>query len=285
MQLKILKDELLDQKEQLSLERVDAAALRDYQAKQKYAAGDIKKEKDDLLSITKGKESEYNKLLEETEKTAAEIRSRIFRLIGGGELTFEGAYQYAKLAEQSTGIRAALILAVLDQESAFGRNVGRCDYKTAMHPRRDIPPFLEIIKELGLESDLAAGIIKVSCPITSDGSYGGAMGPAQFIPSTWVMYKDAVGKVTGNNPPNPWNNSDAFVATSLYLKDAYNSSSCASYANKYSHILPKQVLQERCAAAKYYAGSRWFTYRFIYGDSVLTRANRFEDDIAILSRG
>jgi len=47
--------------------------------------------------------------------------------------------------------------------------------------------------------------------------------------------------------------------------------------------LPKQVLQERCAAAKYYAGSRWFTYRFAYGDRVLTLAKQFEEDIAILN--
>ncbi|MBN2198024.1 lytic murein transglycosylase [Candidatus Wolfebacteria bacterium] len=275
-------EKLINQKEVLALERADAAALKAYQDSQKTSIKQTQNEKDNLLKITKGKESEYQKLLTETQKTAAEIRQRIFQLLGGGELEFGQAYELALMAEKATGIRAALVLAVLDRESALGKNVGQCDYKTAMHPTRDIPAFLKIIDELGLKGDLEAGTIKVSCAISSDGAYGGAMGPAQFIPSTWQGYKDRVSEITGNKPASPWSNIDAFVATALYLKDSYNSSACVDYGNQYSHILPKQTLQERCAAAKYYAGSRWFTYRFAYGDKVLTSAQRFEDDIAIL---
>jgi hypothetical protein len=43
------------------------------------------------------------------------------------------------------------------------------------------------------------------------------------------------------------------------------------------------MLRERCAAAKYYAGSRWYTYRFAYGEPVIDRAERFEADIAVLN--
>ncbi|MEK7612091.1 MAG: lytic murein transglycosylase [Patescibacteria group bacterium] len=274
-----LKTNLTDQKETLSLQREDAAALKRYQDAQRMQAQNVKKEKATLLSVTKGKEVEFQKVLQETKKTAAEIRGRIFKLLGGGQLTFEEAYEFAKLAEGTTGIRAALVLAVLDQESALGKNVGKCNYKTAMHPTRDIPIFLTLVAELGLNPDQ----MMVSCAISAHGAYGGAMGPAQFIPSTWNLYKSSIAAVTGNNPPSPWRNADAFIATSLYLKDSYSSASCVKYGNDYSHILPKQMLQERCAAAKYYAGGRWFTYRFIYGDPVLERANRFEQDIAILT--
>jgi len=276
------RQKLIDQREILGLQRTDTAALKEYQDAQRASIEKTQAEKNNLLKATKGKEVEYQKLLTETKKTAAEIRKQIFKLLGGGELQFGDAYKLAQMAENATGIRSALILAVLDRESALGKNVGSCNYKTAMHPTRDIPVFLEIIKELGLEKNLEAGVIKVSCA-NSDGAYGGAMGPAQFIPSTWVIYKKKIAEITGNNPPSPWSNTDAFVATALYLKDAYNSSACVNYANQYSNVLPKQVLQERCAAAKYYAGSRWFTYRFAYGDRVLTLAKQFEEDIAILN--
>jgi len=272
-----LRDGLIDQKEILALEKNDKEALKNYQAKQQLVIASTKSDKDTLLQVTQGQESKYQELLSETKKTASEIRNRIFRILGGGELTFEVAYALAKEASDATGIRAALVLAVLDQESALGKNVGGCTYQTAMHPTRDIPVFLKITAELGLDP---AGV-KVSCPITLHGAYGGAMGPAQFIPSTWNLYKDDIARATGNNPPSPWSNEDAFMATALYLKDSYYSNSC----KEYGQIIPSdaRTLQERCAAAQYYSGSRWYTYRFIYGEPVVERARNFQKDIDILN--
>ena len=261
-----LKNDLLDQKEQLGLEKSDAEALKAYQASQKLTIQQTQSEKNKILVETKGKESVYQQLVTETKKTAAEIRKQIFNLIGGGELDFGKAYELAKFAEQATGVRAAFILAILDRESALGLNVGQCSYKTAMNPTRDIPTFLNIIQELNLESNLAAGLLKVSCP-NADGAYGGAMGPAQFIPSTWALYENGITKITGNNPPNPWNNNDAFVATALYLKDA-------GAANN-----------EKTAAAKYYCGARWNRYvcLSVYGAKVVEQAKAFQNDIDVLN--
>jgi len=260
-----LRTELLEQKEQLALEKSDAKTLKTYQASQKQTIQQTQSEKNKILAETKGKESIYQQLAAETKKTAAEIRKQIFNLLGGGKLNFEKAYELAKFAEQATGVRTALILAILDRESALGLNVGQCDYKTAMNPNRDIPVFLNIIKELNLENNLQSRIIKVSCA-NADGAYGGAMGPAQFIPSTWILYKNKITQITGNNPPNPWNNTDAFIATALYLKDA------------------GAATNEKIAAAKYYCGSRWNRYVClnIYGAKVIQQAQSFQKDIEIL---
>ncbi len=257
-----LREQLVLRNTELAEKRSDVAALKVFHDAQKTTVQKTQSEKNTLLKITKGKESEYQKILTETKKTAAEIRKQIFKLFGGGELNFEDAYKFAKFAEEVTGVRAALILAVLDRESALGQNVGRCSYRTAMHPRRDIPIFLTLTAELGLDPSS----MMVSCA-NADGAYGGAMGPAQFIPSTWNLYKSRVAEITGNNPPSPWRNADAFIATALYLKDA------------------GAATNERTAAARYYCGSNWNRYvcTSVYGKKVVTQAAKFQDDIDILN--
>ena len=265
-----LKNELMERKEFLALQRSDATALKSYRDSEKAKIEANKKEKEKLLVTTKGKETKFQQLLAETKKTAAQIRSQIFKLLGGGEMTFEQAYQFAKLAEGATGVRAALILAVLDRESALGQNVGKCTYnqinavtgKPTMHPTRDAPYFLELTAALGINPTT----VPVSCAITSDGTYGGAVGPAQFIPSTWKLYADAVSAVTGNKPPSPWSNPDAFIATGLYLKDA------------------GALKNESKAAATYYCGSKWYLKSCkYYASKVISQADVFQSDIDVLS--
>ncbi len=265
-----LRGDLINHRELLAMEKEDVEALKVFQVKQKQSVDSVKGEKDQLLKATKGKESEYQKLLTQSQKSAAEIRNRLYELLGGGEISFGQAYELATIAERSTGVRAAFLLAVLDRESALGRNTGKCSYKTAMAPgppsssRDDVTPFLKITAELGLNPDTTL----VSCP-NADGAYGGAMGPAQFIPTTWIGYKDKVAAITGNNPPSPWRNIDAFVAAGLYLKSAGASSN------------------ETQAAAKYYCGSNWNRYvcTQVYGKAVVDRAAKFEQDIQVLKQG
>lgn len=283
-----LRTNLIEQKQELSMQYENAENLRALQLQQQQQTKAIQNQKNSLLKETKGQESEYQKLLTKTKENAAQVRNRIFQLLGGGSLTFEQAYQYAKLAEGATGVRASFILAILNQESLFGRNVGQCFYdeqikatgRPTMSPSQ-VPAFLEITKKLGI--DPHSIVAKVSCPIPRDGNYGGAMGPSQFMPKTWQIYEKEIAKITGNNPASPWNNSDAFAGTALYLANSVNSKSCVNYATTNKHIVPYQTLLERCAAAQYYAGGNWYSYRLTYGESVASRAENYQKDIDLIT--
>src|SRR3989344_5534850 len=169
-----------------------------------------------LLKDTKGKETEYQKLQKNVQKTAANIRSQLFLLAGSPSISFEKALRFANFAETVTGVRPAFLLGIITQETELGKNIGQClltnnlnkgdgvgkntgtFFKGVMKPTRDVDPFISITAELGLDSKL----MPVSCPQAS--GYGGAMGPAQFIPSTWVLYAKKIANLTGHNPPSPW---------------------------------------------------------------------------------
>jgi membrane-bound lytic murein transglycosylase B len=267
-ELNSLTTQLQSQNQQLAVSQTAAASAQAYELAQAQQIAAAKTQKNQLLTVTKGEESIYKTLVTKTKQTAAQIRNQIFQLLGGGQLTFEQAYQYAQLASQATGVDPALILAVLDRESALGQNVGQCSYKTAMSPS-NIPVFLQIVQQLGLDPNN----MMVSCP-NSDGVYGGAMGPAQFEPSTWELYAPQISKITGDNPPSPWKNADAFVATALYLQGAMQGCQ-ASYSTT--------VSQERCTAAKYYAGSNWRNYLWTYGEAIVEQAQTFTQDIATIT--
>ena len=96
------------------------------------------------------------------------------------------------------------------------------------------------------------------------------MGPAQFIPSTWVQYKDRIAKLVGQNPPNPWDGRTAIFATALLMAD--------NGADTHTHDA------ERLAALRYLAGwtnAKKSAYAF-YGDDVMSFADDFQKDIDIL---
>ena len=237
-------------------------------------------EKKQLLAETKGQESLYRTLMSAQQQTAAQIRATLFPLRDTEGIPFGEAVNYAKTAAQKTGVRPALILAILSQESDLGKNVGQClmtDLKTGdgkgkntgtpfsgvMKVPRDTVPFERITKALGKDWSTTP----VSCPLP--GGYGGAMGPTQFIPSTWEQYEGQIANLLGVEATDPWNPLHAITATGLYLQGG--GAAGGSY------------LAEHTAAARYYAGSNWATAGQNYANSVMSKAAAFQRDIDFIS--
>lgn len=240
-------------------------------------------EKKKLLTISKQQETAYQKELAARQKRKGEILSALFKLRDSGAIKFGDALTYAKSASAKTGVRPALILAIITQESNLGANVGTCnkagqpeskswrkimpgpDDKAAKRSSRDDQtPYLAIVKSLGLDPDTTP----LSCPIAG-GGWGGAMGPSQFIPTTWISYQSKIANALGKSTANPWNAQDAFMATALYL--ANSGASNAGYS------------AERNAACRYYSGAACKDGRkppnSFYGNSVMAIATKIQGQI------
>lgn len=217
----------LEQKESdLQDQKVQQISLKSLQDSEKIDLSQTKKQKDSLLKETKGQEAKFQQLVKQSKEDIARISDQITYLEQNG-VTVEDAIKFGQLAALRLGIRPAYLIAVLEAESRMGVNVGKCNraddppeksWRVIMNPR-DFSPFAAITAQLGLNPDTTA----VSCPQYVSGrqfGWGGAMGPAQFIPSTWVGYADKVAQIVGRSIANPWNIEDAFMAAAVKLANA-----------------------------------------------------------------
>lgn len=264
-------------RENLEGEKQEHTELRALQEVEKRQQEAREAEKQGFLKVTRGEEANYRQHADARRSRAAAIRSELFMLQGSPAIPFEEALRHAEFASSQTGVRAAFMLGIIAQESELGRNIGQCNLATdppkykwqnIMKPSRDHAPYLAITQELGLDQNA----MPLSCPMRdSKGAqvgWGGAMGPAQFIPSTWILYKDAISRITGNAPANPWVPRDAFVASGLLLRD--NGAVGGRDA-------------EHKAAAKYFAGGNWDSYLGrSYANQVLAKVDKYQEQITFL---
>ncbi len=274
-QVKVLKTDLENKEQQLEDKKSELQSQQTLQEIEKRNADLIKKNRANILAQTKGQESQFQKIVAQKKKDIEAIKAQISYLIQNG-VSVEEAVKFGQLAAIGAGIRPAFLIAEADQESARGLNVGKCYivdtisgatrrvtngqiYARGIHPTRDLPLFLQITTELKLDP--------LQTPISCGSGWGGAMGLAQFIPSTWMGYRDAVTGITGHNPANPWNIEDAFVAAALKLaKDGANS---------------KTRDGEVAASKKYYCGNATSKNSscIIYANSVQDRAAEIEKNL------
>ncbi len=278
-------------KAQTESEKADLAAKQNQTLDAKYVVETQKQqiatnktEKQKLLTITSNNEVEYKKVLADRQAKAAAIRAALFPLRDASAISFGTALTYAQQAQKSTGVNPALVLAILTQESNLGANVGQCyltddalgsgvgkntgtPFAKVMSPTRDVPPFLALSGSLGFDPHKQV----VSCPIASAGGWGGAMGPAQFIPSTWALYAARVASANGVSVANPWDAKQAITAMGYLLSD--NGASAGGYTAEYN------------AAARYYAG--WngpaTTAGRGYASSVMAKVAAIQQNIDFLA--
>lgn len=238
-----------------------------------------------LLAATKQTQAGYATVLAQRQARAAQIRSALFQLAGGSKgIPFADALQYANEAYKATGVQPAFLLAILTQETNLGTNVGTCnrpgdpvskqwqaimpgpaDLADGQSSRDDQTAYLKITSGLGLDP---AGQ-PLSCPMGR--GWGGAMGPSQFIPTTWLGMISRLQSTLGiSTMPNPWSPEAAFTASSLYLADL------GADAGTYT--------AERNAALKYYAGGNWQkAANAFYGTQVMAKVQTIQDNIDALN--
>ena len=283
---------------QLEVQRANEEELKMLHELQQRRLRDQEQDKARILQATQGEERQYQQMIAANERSAAQIRSELFELRGSAAINLGDAIELANFVGSRTGVRPALILGVLKQETRLGEFLGNGSWRSDMHPTRDRPLFQVITTTLGMNPD--------TMPVSAKPGYGwgGAMGPAQFIPSTWACYggyintrtndcnnsarsfdwetfwagpwvyradKDRLRVVRGKqSPSNPWDNQDAFLAAGILLKDN-GADGGTAYA-------------ERLAAMRYFAG--WANannpaYSF-YGDGVMGHADYYQRQIDAL---
>jgi len=263
--IKISIDNVHQEKEALEQERdiIDAKKQDVYeifqmQQEQKRALEYEEAKKDYMLGVAEGK-------LKDLTDERSELRRQLDALQSlGNPINLENAIKTAEWVESKTKVRAAFLLGVLRVESNMGQNVGGGRYKTDMHPSQQ-ETFKSICKDLGYDPK-DRPVSKRVCynPKAKDGcgGWGGAMGPAQFMPTTWIGYVSKIKSLTGNKKADPWDLKDAMVAMGLKLSQV-------------SGVTSGKRSAEKQAASMYLAGGNWQNYTW-YGDRVLYYADGFE---------
>ena len=215
------------------------------------------------LQLTEAQYELQQKTKAVADAASAKIKSMLFQVAGVTQApTFGQAIIIAQSVAALVPIRPAFLLAILSQESALGQNVGQClltNTETgegkristgAYMPRvfkvsRDLRPFLNITASVGRDPLKS----QISCDTF------GSMGPAQFLPSTWMLFVDRLKQTLGQTA-DPWVIKDSFTASALYLSDLGAGA---------------QTTSAESTAAYHYNGSG--NAARIYSRTVMSRAN------------
>ncbi|MEO6077928.1 MAG: hypothetical protein ABIP54_04030 [Candidatus Andersenbacteria bacterium] len=202
------QDDLQQQKDTLDKQADDLGQLQTLLDAQAQDLAQKKSTQKQFLQEKQKQQAQYESLLAEAQAARDEIKKQVFTLQNGSiKISLTTANDMAKFAGKVTGVRPALIMAVLKVESGVGTNLGSGSFPANMPLIRNQEAFLRITKKIGID------------PYKAPLSRAGAMGPAQIMPTTWEGMEPRIQQLMNKPLVNPYELSDGFVATGIFLAD------------------------------------------------------------------
>ena len=280
--LKNQEEELIFKNQELEEHQEEKSQLIQMRSHQNESLSELKIQKNELLDITKGEEKQFQQLLAENKNILPSLRAQLYDLQSlGQKIEADDAFSAAKQIGATLGVRPAFLLGILKVESNLGKNTGSGNWEDDMfgcymrlskiyslreahyikRAETEKNAFFSIVNRLNLDP--------MSVRVSKEPTYGcgGAMGPAQFIPSTWLAYESRVSSVTGHYPPNPWNLTDAMAAMAVKVSDIPG-------------VIGGDYNSEYEAAGRYIGGRNWRKKGlFFYPNKVMLYANLYEEEL------
>lgn len=259
--LKREREDLDNRNKALEEDQQTYESLISMRYEQNTALENLKAQKNEMLEITSGEETKYQTLVAENRSLLPSLRSELRDLQSlGSNIQFGDAISAAKYVGEVTGVRPAFLLGVLRVESGLGTNVGGGIYTVDMNPSQR-PTFEQIAQELGYDPN----VMPVSRKPSAYSGWGGAMGPAQMMPTTWMGYRDRVVAITKTSPADPWALTDSIAAMAIKLSQI-DGVTAGDYNAEYE------------AAGRYLAGGNWQRFLF-YPDKVMYYTSLYEKEL------
>ncbi|KKR21060.1 MAG: hypothetical protein UT50_C0014G0009 [Candidatus Moranbacteria bacterium GW2011_GWA2_39_41] len=215
-------DQTLNIKEKILglMQDIDSSQQVISQTKEELA--DKKAEHEKLLQQQKVAQGEIVGDIQESQATIAELQKKIAELRSalssflGKSYSTKDIDDAVAFASKATGVRKAFLQAELIVETGYGTFTGGCTYKNIRMKTADVNQFLKTADELSKAYGGDYKKKKLSCS-PKWGGYGGAMGVAQFMPTTWIGYKAKISAKTGSNPADPWDLADGITGMAIKL--------------------------------------------------------------------
>jgi len=282
--LRIQKEELNFRSEELEQQQEEKGKLIQIKAYQNDSLQELKVQKNELLEVTKGDEKQFQQLLEENKNILPSLRNQLYDLQSlGQKIKFDDAYSAAKYIGARIGVRPAFLLGILKVESNLGVNTGSGNWEDDMYScymrlseiARTQDRKAYYVKRANTEKNAYFSIIErlgidpYSVKVSKEPTYGcgGAMGPAQFIPSTWLAYEPRIADVSGHYPPSPWDLADAMAAMAILVSDTPG-------------VIGGDYNAEYEAAGRYLGGGNWRSKNlFFYPNKVMLYASLYEEEL------